>query len=104
MSEKQYPSAEQIANWKQEYRTLHEFSTEGGGKAIIRQPRMLDLERAMDASKKPNAKSLDFNRVLYRNCRLWESHDLLGNDEDALQVLTSIGQVAEVREATVKKL
>lgn len=98
------PTAEQIAAWKKEHGQLHLMTTSDGHEAIVREPKLADLELAMDRSKKANAKSLDFNRTLYRRCRLWEQDGLWNDEGRQLEVLTAIGGIAEVKEASVKKL
>lgn len=80
------------------------MTTTDGYSAIVREPKLADLEAAMDKSKKANARSLDFNRTLYRRCRLWEQEGLWDDDGRQLEVLTAIGGISEIKEAAVKKL
>ncbi|HMQ77114.1 MAG TPA: hypothetical protein PKE21_13845 [Flavobacteriales bacterium] len=97
------PTPEQVAAWKKEHGSL--FSIEVNGKlAILRKPRMLDLERAQQVSRKPNAKPFDFNRNIVGNCALYLDPGMRENDENELALLTSVGELVEVKEAEVKKL
>jgi hypothetical protein len=98
------PTTEQLNAWKKEHGVLHSLSTEDGYEAIVRSPRLTDLEQAMDKSKKPGARSLDFNRVLFRRCCLWNSDGLMDDEDRQLQILTAIGSISDVKEATVKKI
>lgn len=103
MSETKY-TAEQLAQWKKEHGQLHVLTTEDGYEAVVREPKLIDLEMAMDRSKKAGAKALDFNRVLFRRCALWQQAGLMEDDDRQLAIYTAIGGVAEIKEATVKKL
>jgi hypothetical protein len=103
MNEKKY-TAEQVAEWKKEHGQLHVLTTEDGREAVVRTPKLADLEVAMDASKKPKAKSLDFNRILFRRTVLWQHPDLMEDDGRQLEIYTAIGGISDIKEATVKKL
>lgn len=97
------PSKEQIAEWKGQHKELHEIEMDGKV-AIVRKPTMFDLERAMVMSKKQGAKPLDFNRNIVGNCLLFVDEGARSNDEFELWLLTSVGQFADIKEGTVKKL
>jgi hypothetical protein len=105
MTETKY-TPEQVAAWKKQYgeKNIHLLTTDDGREAVVRTPMLSDLEKAMDANKKPKAKSLDFNRVLFRSCVLWHSADLMEDEARQLEVLTAIGGISDIKEATIKKL
>ena len=99
------PTAEQIAEWKAKHGTLHMITSEDGEfQAIIRKPKLHDLERAMKADKAPKAKPLDFNRSILQNCLLYEDPGFRSDDEREVGLLTGVGEVVAIAEVTVKKL
>ncbi|MEO8589498.1 MAG: hypothetical protein ABI432_09030 [Flavobacteriales bacterium] len=98
------PSAEQLTEWKAQHKNLCELTTEDGKVAICRTPNIVDLEMALDKSKKPNAKSLDFNRTIFARCVLYQDEGLMDDDGRRLEILTAAGQLGEIKEASVKKL
>ena len=98
------PSAEQMAEWKAKYKKVHEITTEDGFVAVVREPSMVDLEIAMDKSTKKGARYFDFNRTLYRRCKLWEQEGMMDDEDRALELLSAMGSLGEIREATIKKL
>lgn len=104
MSTNNKPTPDQIEALKKEHGQLHLMTTSDGYEAIVREPKLVDLEMAMDRSKKANAKSLDFNRTLYRRCKVWEQEGLWDDEARQLEVLTAIGGIADIKEAQVKKL
>lgn len=102
------PTEEQQAEWKKKFKAIHEITTQDEKySAIVRQPNMMDMEAALDKGRKKGARTLDFNRALYRSCLLWV-HPGLAEDDDMveyqIELAVAMGEIGDFKEATIKKL
>lgn len=97
------PTAEQLAAWKSEHRVVYQLDCLGRP-AWIRKPKLVDLEIAMKASNKPNAKALDFNRSIVQRCALAVHPDIYDGDDREVALYTSVGELAAIKDAEVVKL
>lgn len=98
------PTKAEIDAWKKEHKVIHELETEDGGVAILRRPKMFDLERALMADKKKGSKPLDFNRTIAKNCLLWSSPGFLDDEDRELELYTFAGELAAAGESRTRKL
>lgn len=97
------PTTEQIESWKREHREVYELDVLGLP-AYIRKPKLVDLEIAMKAGGKANAKPLDFNRSIVTRCQLAIHPDIFDGDEREVALYTSVGALAAIKDAEVTKL
>lgn len=97
------PTAEQIAEWKKEHKNIYQLDVLGLP-AHLRKPRLIDLEIAMKASSKPNAKALDFNRIIVSRCALSVHPDIYDGDDREVALYTAVGELAAIKDAEVVKL
>lgn len=97
------PDQEAIAAWKQQHGQLSQVEVDGYI-AVVRRPRTFDLERAYKVAEKPGAKKLDFARNIILNCVLYIDDGFRADDERDQALLTSVNELAALKEASVKKL
>lgn len=97
------PTPEQLAEWKSKYGSLYALDVLGLP-AYIRKPKLVDLELAMKASNKPNAKPLDFNRLIVSRCALAIHPDIYDGEDREVALYTSVGELAAIKDAEITKL
>lgn len=97
------PDAAAIAAWKEKHGHLSQVEVDGYI-AIVRRPKTFDLERAFKVSEKAGAKKLDFSRNIIANCVLYIDDEFRADDERDQALLTSVNELAAIKEASVKKL
>ncbi len=102
MSEVKRPTEAQIKSWKKEHNAIFQIEV-NGGIVILRQPKMVDLERAM-ASDPKKKKPMNFNRSIVTNCKLYADPGMIEDETTFLAVCSNIDEIVEVADATVKKL
>lgn len=98
------PTNAEIEAWKKEHKVVQELETEDGGIAILRRPKLVDLEMALSASQKKGAKPLDFNRSIARRCLLWNTPGFLDDEDRELELYTFAGELAAAGESRTRKL
>lgn len=103
MSEIKRPTKADIAAWKKQYPEGIHKVTVGEKYLILRQPGMVDLERAMAADPKKK-KPMNFNRSIVQNCKLYADPGIIEDDQSYLAVCSNIDEIIQVAEATVEKL
>lgn len=103
-SKTERPTDAEVAAWKKEHKEVYELETEDGTIAILRRPKLIDMERAMMADKKKGAKPLDFNRVIAKNCMLWCPENFWEDEDREMELLSYANELAAVGESRSRKL
>lgn len=96
------PSDAMMAELKAKHKGL-QWVVFDGFKALVRKPRIVDLERAMKASKVPGASEMAFNKNLVANCTVYKDAGYDDDEDRTLALLTAVGTFAAIREATIVK-
>lgn len=97
------PNEAAIEELKAKHGPLSEIEVDGYI-AIVRRPKTFDLERAYKVSEKPGAKKLDFNRNIVSNIVVYIDDDFRKEDGRDQALLSSVNDVVELKQATIKKL
>ena len=101
------PNKQQIDAWKKKYPTgVHQLTAKHPvdkteHSAIIRQPGMVDVQRAM-ASEKQRVGT--FNESIFSNCELFCDPLIKSTDSLMMGIYGQLGDLIEIAEVTVKKL
>lgn len=98
-----------VKEWKQKYGDVHlievpdEKEPEKIHTAIVRKPRMKDLQHAMAVAKKAG-EDISMLITLFRDCVVYQD-DAIAKDEGLfLSVATKMGDIVHIAEASIKKL
>lgn len=98
-----HPTKAQLAEWKKEHGAFTVLSTEDGKFLALKDPTMIDVEKAMKIGRDPKSKPLDQARSIVGTCRIWESPGLMDNDSRALGIFAQVDEVITIQEVTAKK-
>jgi hypothetical protein len=97
-----FPSASEIAEWKEEHGKIFQFDAAGAPIVIMRKPRLKDIERASASAKQSN-KPMMFNKSILTNCTLWQAQEQL-TDEQEQAVYSKLDEIILTVEVEVKEL
>ncbi|MFI3322089.1 MAG: hypothetical protein R3Y50_06145 [Rikenellaceae bacterium] len=90
----------QIESWKAKHKDVWLIEV-GGKKAYLKKPNRQALSAALVISKND---TLKYNEVLLNNCWLGGDEEIKEDDSLFLGVATVLGDLVEIKEATLKKL
>lgn len=93
-------TAEQIEQWKKQYREVYQVTVDGKV-CYLRKPNRKELSYASVAGKSDPMK---FNEVILNQCWLAGDEEIKTDDSLFLGVSAQIAQLVEVKEAELKKL
>lgn len=96
------PTPAKIEEWKKEHGNVFQFTVEGKI-VIMREPKMVDLERA-SASDPKKKKPFNFFRSITANCKLYEDEGFFDDDKREMALHAQMDEIIEIKEAEVKKL
>lgn len=99
----QRPTSEQVTAWRQKYKRVYVLQFHGW-MAIMRRPRIMDLERASMVADKKGAKKFDFNKNIIDNCTLYMDEGFKDDDFLYMALIMGVNEVAAIGQATVEKL
>lgn len=98
------PTKDQIAEWKKKHGNLFKVSVQDGENtlfAILRQPKMIDMEGASRETKKSPLSSVKY---IVRNCSLYMDDAINKNDDLFMAICSKAEDIIEIKEASLEKL
>lgn len=98
--EAERPTKEQIAAWKKQHGNLYKISVEGYF-AILRQPKLVDMEGASREAKKSPLSSVKY---IVRNCALYIDDAINKDDSLFMSICTKAEEVVDIKESELEKL
>lgn len=95
-----------IAEWKQKYKHIY-LVRHKEAVAVLRKPRLADVEKAQAARGDRKAKPMDFQRSIVRSCCLHADEVMqlgTGKDEYQFALLNGALEITDIPEAEIRKL
>jgi hypothetical protein len=108
MGQNTRPTQAEIDAWKEEHGQIYAFEAQKENDkkvylAIVRRPKLKDLEHGMSESKRKGNDML-LNATLYTDCKLYADVEIATSDTLTLAMRNEMGSLIEVANTEVKKL